>query len=562
MGSQSCSDSAAVEMSRLVILATLLSFLGCSVYGNSDSDTKPLRTVEDISLNTLDGLGSLNSLNNLVTSSLEASQEFLPLALYYKNNAENIPAAQSDQAYQPPPSYPPSSTSSAVTASEAENIRKVKRFPGKNRKHQDTSPQPDPRPVTGRFSPNSRPVPRTPNLVLEDEFNSNNNSHLELEDYFGTPEPPTAEDSKEVLVTDPPKIRIKHKSDPFIRNNPGPGPGLRTHSPNTSASQPFPRTNHKKKILKRPATKVKTNRRSGFQTGKGYKSFLTNPRPGKRPHKIRITSASRPLGDKPPPTNRDLIPEDISEASLSVVTPGIYQTTASSIIREVTLKPEVSLNDFSLSKVNNVNQFENFADKKSVAQRKAFKKKPKLDFKKFLSPGKLELNNHDKLEPELSQRKKSKEPDVVISNQGRPSSTDGGGGFLSAQKTDLLDKLRSLTGGQVVAVTLDRVGKKSHIDTKRDHDEDGPDTSEVTIKQRETKDMSSQKREQSPRAFLRIILLRRSRSLCQLVPVSQASSNITKVTSRGSRKGSTRGKTGNSGTLSVSGRRGGQQQEM
>ena len=146
-------------------------------------------------------------------------------------------------------------------------------------------------------------------------------------------------------MTDPPKIRIKHKSDPFVRNNPGPRLGLRTHTPNISASQPFPRTNHKKKILKRPATKV--NRRSGFQTGKGNKSFLTNPRPGKRPHKIRITSATRPLGNKSPATNRDLIPEDISKAS-PIVTPGIYQTTASSIIREVTLRPEGSLNDFLL----------------------------------------------------------------------------------------------------------------------------------------------------------------------------------------------------------------------
>ena len=71
---------------------------------------------------------------------------------------------------------------------------------------------------------------------------------------------------------------------------------------------------------------------------------------------------------------------------------------------------------------------------------------------------------------------------------GSSSSSGGGGDLLSAQKTDLLDKLRSLTGGQVVAVTLDRVGKKTHIDTRKDHDEDGPDTTEVTIKQRETKD--------------------------------------------------------------------------
>ena len=99
----------------------LIQFPGCSVYGNSDSDIKPLTTDEDISLNSLDGLGSLISLNNLVPSSLEASQEFLPLALFYKNNAENLPASQTDKAYQPPPSYPPSSTTSAP---EAENIRK------------------------------------------------------------------------------------------------------------------------------------------------------------------------------------------------------------------------------------------------------------------------------------------------------------------------------------------------------------------------------------------------------------------------------------------------------
>ena len=99
----------------------LIQFPECSVYCNSDSDTKPLTTVEDISLNSLDGLGSLISLNNLVPSSVEASQEFLPLALFYKNNAENLPASQTAKAYQPPPSYPPSSSSSAP---EAENIRK------------------------------------------------------------------------------------------------------------------------------------------------------------------------------------------------------------------------------------------------------------------------------------------------------------------------------------------------------------------------------------------------------------------------------------------------------
>ena len=180
-----------------------------SVHGNSD--TRPLNTVEDISLNTLDGLGSLNSLKNLVPSSLDKSPDFLPLTLYFKNKAET------DKAYQPPPSYPSSSTSSSntVEASEADNIRnnifykanvmtlylydsnilhswshsfilesvssrrKVKRFPGKSNKHPD--PQPDQRLVTGRFSPDSRPVPRTPNLVLDNNNNNNNNSHLELE---------------------------------------------------------------------------------------------------------------------------------------------------------------------------------------------------------------------------------------------------------------------------------------------------------------------------------------------------------------------------------------------
>ena len=105
---------------------SLTQFLGCSVHGNSDSDTQPLTTVEDISLNTLDGLGSLNSLNNLVPSSLETSPEFLPLALFYKSKAPSLPASRTDQAYQPPPSYPPSSASPSVTtgASEADNIRK------------------------------------------------------------------------------------------------------------------------------------------------------------------------------------------------------------------------------------------------------------------------------------------------------------------------------------------------------------------------------------------------------------------------------------------------------
>ena len=303
---------------------------------------------------------------------------------------------------------------------------------------------------------------------------------LFCQDYFGTPEPPT--DSKEVLVTDPPKIRIKHKSDPFVRNNLGPGHSLQTHSLDISASQAFPRTNHKKKLLKRPVGKVKSNRRSGFQTGKGNKSFLSNPRPGKRPHKIRITSAARP-GGKSQAINRDLVPE------AKVVTPGFYQTTASSILREVTIRPEVASNNIPNI---NVKQFENFADKKSVAQQKTFKKNPKLELKKFLSSGKFELNNR-KLKPELSQRKKS-EPGVFISNQDRPAGSGSSGDLLATQKTDLLDKLRSLTGGQVVAVTLDRVGKKSHIDTKRVHDEDGPDTSEVTIKPGETKDTSHEER--------------------------------------------------------------------
>ena len=55
----------------------------------------------------------------------------------------------------------------------------MKRFPGKSNKHPD--PQPDQRLDTGRFSPDSRPVPRTPNLVLDNNNNNNNNSHLELE---------------------------------------------------------------------------------------------------------------------------------------------------------------------------------------------------------------------------------------------------------------------------------------------------------------------------------------------------------------------------------------------
>ena len=207
---------------------------------------------------------------------------------------------------------------------------------------------------------------------------------------------------------------------------------------------------------------------------------MANPRPGKRPHKIRIT---RPLGEQSQTTNRALVPEDTQKLG-SPVTPLVYQTTAASFIREVTLRPDVTSNDIPSINGKNVNTFENFTDKKSFAQQKAFKKNPKLQ---FLSSGKIELSKDVKLKPELSQRKKF-EPGVVISNQDRAASGGGGGDLLSTQKTDLLDKLRSLTGGQVVAVTLDRVGKKGHIDTKRSHDEDGSDSDEVTNKQRETKD--------------------------------------------------------------------------
>ena len=286
-------------------------------------------------------------------------------------------------------------------------------------------------------------------------------------------------------MTDPPKIRIKHKSDPFVRSKPGPGPTLRAQASNKSAIHPFPRTNLKKKLLKRPVTKVKTNKRSSFQSGKGNPSFLSNPRPGARPHKIRISTATRPWAAKPRITNRALVPAETEEVTPSIVTQEYNPTTAASIIREVTVRPEVSIEDIPSTPAN---YFENFTDKKS-AHRKSFKKNPKLDFKELKLSVKSELTNHE-LQPEVLQDTQS-ETGLGIYNQDRVSSDGSGGSLLSAQKTDLLDKLRSLTGGQVVAVTLDRVGKKSRIDTKGDHDEDGADTiTEVTNKQRdrETKD--------------------------------------------------------------------------
>merc|ERR1712154_423796 len=127
---QSCSDSAAVEMVKPATIATFLALLCCScVHGNSDSDTQPLTPVEDISLNTLDGLSSL-------VPPSEGSPELLPFSLYYKNKAKPFPSPQNTKAYQPPPSYPQSSSSSSSQASPsspdlapsaaAQHIRKVK----------------------------------------------------------------------------------------------------------------------------------------------------------------------------------------------------------------------------------------------------------------------------------------------------------------------------------------------------------------------------------------------------------------------------------------------------
>ena len=142
-----------------------------------------------------------------------------------------------------------------------------------------------------------------------------------MQDYFGTPQP----DSQELVVTEPPKIRIKHKSDPFVKIRQGPPPGA-------SETENKIKVNLKKKLLKRPVTRL-TQAQSPRSPGV---TFLTNPRPGARPHKIRITATSS--SPAPVPVTSAPVPVTSAPPALTSASPAARQTTAASSLRAVTVQ--------------------------------------------------------------------------------------------------------------------------------------------------------------------------------------------------------------------------------
>ena len=108
-----------------------------------------------------------------------------------------------------------------------------------------------------RFSSNSRPNPQPFNLNLSSNSNNNSNAtnHLKLEDYFGTPQPPTIQSALQASQLDQlSNIKIKHRSD-------------------TSPSA-F-KTHNKKKIIKKHFANKKYNKHG---------------KQAKKPIKIRILS--------------------------------------------------------------------------------------------------------------------------------------------------------------------------------------------------------------------------------------------------------------------------------
>merc|ERR1712038_432584 len=116
--------------------------------------------------------------------------------------------------------------------------------------------------VKSRFSSNSRPNPKPFNLNFNTE---NETKHLQLENYFGTPQPPTLQSAAQASQLDQlSNIKIKHRSD-------------------TSPSA-F-KTHNKKKISKKHFAIKKYNKHGqrGSQTGKYTKKV-------KKPIKIRILS--------------------------------------------------------------------------------------------------------------------------------------------------------------------------------------------------------------------------------------------------------------------------------
>ena len=95
------------------------------------------------------------SLSNIISSTIEGSADFLPFSLFYKNKVGSEP--------------------NPVSEEDRKNHKKVKRYkqPGQ---FGGKLPKEASGVVPSRFSPDSRPVPRTPNLVLEESA-----THLELE---------------------------------------------------------------------------------------------------------------------------------------------------------------------------------------------------------------------------------------------------------------------------------------------------------------------------------------------------------------------------------------------
>ena len=119
-------------------------------------------------------------------------------------------------------------------------------------------------------------------------------------------------------MTEPPKIRIKHKSDPFVKIRQGPRAGA-------SETKNKIKVNLKKKLLKRPVTRL-TQAHSPRSSGV---PFLTTPRPGARPHKIRITATS---------SSHAPVPVTSAPPTLTSASPAARQTTAASSLRAVTVQ--------------------------------------------------------------------------------------------------------------------------------------------------------------------------------------------------------------------------------
>ena len=106
------------------------------VKGDSISIKQALAPEEDLSL------------SNLISSTIDGSADLLPFSLFYKSKVE-------------------------ASKEDTNNHKKVKRY---KQQYGGKIPQEASGVVPSRFSPDSRPVPRTPNLVLDETA-----THLELE---------------------------------------------------------------------------------------------------------------------------------------------------------------------------------------------------------------------------------------------------------------------------------------------------------------------------------------------------------------------------------------------